>query len=53
MPTDPDIQPPRDQGLWMNPRLWRTLPNTNIEGPNCRRSALWAHVWDKIADGAR
>ncbi|MCU1695563.1 MAG: hypothetical protein JWR34_1626 [Mycobacterium sp.] len=32
MPTNPHIQPTRDLGLWMNPRLWTTLPNTNIQG---------------------
>jgi hypothetical protein len=32
MPTDTDIQPTRIVGLWMNPRLCTTLPNTNIDG---------------------
>jgi hypothetical protein len=33
MPTNPDIQPPHNLGLWMKLRLWTTQPNTNIERP--------------------
>ena len=43
MPTQPDIQPARDLGLWMNPRLWITPPNTDLDDPNCRYPVLGTH----------
>jgi hypothetical protein len=48
--ADPDIQPTRNHGLGMNPRLWTTQPNTDAERPNSRCRMLRTYLWDNTAD---